>query len=221
MIGRGTFKLAAYSFGRSADSRSRSLYPLQNLHQLLGILGAFHSVLSIDGEIRHSGHSIPVRLLNLLVDFGSAPALIEPGFDLSLVQPSLLAGGDQNVMGSDVSIFLEMQLEKRRDNTVFELVRLCLCQLNQPVGVTGVSDPGLEREVDALGFAEALEHHGGHGQAVGIAEFLEEVLIAVNRGFGEGRVEVEGVPMDFESVGAGVGNGGFVEVDGAFEALFA
>lgn len=55
---------------------------------------------------------------------------------------------------------------------------------------------------------------------VGIVEFFEEVFIVVNWGFGEGRVEVEGVLMDFESVGVGVGNGGFVEVDGVFEVFF-
>jgi hypothetical protein len=57
-----------------------------------------------------------------------------------------------------------------------------------------------------------------HGHALG-AELLGQVDIAVDAGFGQRRVEVEGVPGDGESVVSAARDVLFVGLDGALQAL--
>jgi hypothetical protein len=57
-----------------------------------------------------------------------------------------------------------------------------------------------------------------HGHALG-AELLSQVDIAVDADFGQGRVEVEGVPGDRECVVSAARDVFFVCLDGALQAL--
>lgn len=190
--------------GKILDSLGVHLYissqaaflPLQAFEELdkrSDILCSTDLECVVDGEVRYPADVLRNSILYLLVYLGSAFAALEPFLSLLLLEPSLDASFDQDILSCNVLLVLEVGSEQLLDDAGLHLRTFGFSELDQAMRVSGIASVAAVFEVDALSVANLRESHLHHSGTF-FAEFRLITLLLVDA-LGCGRIQVEGEPV--------------------------
>lgn len=117
--------------GTTRSTAIRALKALEKLHKRNRFLRPTDLELIVDGKVRHAVDVLTVRILDFLVDFGSALTLYEPVLGLRLVEPGFDGGFEEHVLRRNVLFILEVGGEELFDHASLHLWALCFAELDK------------------------------------------------------------------------------------------